>query len=277
MNVGLKCPVRGCTEPLAREGSRWTCARNHAFDQRRSGALNLLQPQDRRSRTPGDSRETALARRRLAGLRYMDSTHRILRRAVEAAQSGAPAMLLDVGCGEGAFLRTLDGVPDLELRGVDISAPSIELAARASPPILFIVANADRFLPCEDGSFDFIISINARVNAGEFTRVLKPRGRIMVAVPGPDDLIELREHVQGRRVEKSRSARILAELAADFVLHERATVHETRIFEPSALRDLLTATYRGFRASEQAAVNALDRMNVTLSHEVLTFVRRGQE
>ena len=43
------------------------CRRGHSFDLARSGYLNLLQPQDRRARRPGDSAEVRAARRRFLG------------------------------------------------------------------------------------------------------------------------------------------------------------------------------------------------------------------
>src|SRR4051812_13953135 len=64
--VTLLCTVRDCHQPLAREEKRLVCERNHAYDVARSGYVNLLQPQDRRSANPGDSKEAVAARRRLA-------------------------------------------------------------------------------------------------------------------------------------------------------------------------------------------------------------------
>lgn len=272
--VRLLCTVRGCAEPLAQEGARWFCARNHSFDQHRSGALNLLQPQDRRSKNPGDSREAAEARRRLAEAGHSDAVHRAIAHAIAAKARGGSATLLDVGCGEGAFLRHLAAVSGLERHGVDISAPAIEMAAKAAPEVLFVVANADRFLPYADRSFDFVTSIDARANATEFARVVRPGGLVLVAVPAPDDLIELRERVQGAKVEKARAPRVEADLAAGFALLDRTTVRESRLFDVPALRAILTATYRGFRQSERSAVDALAAMTVTLSHEVLAFEPR---
>ena len=162
----------------------------------------------------------------------------------------------------------------LERHGLDISSPSIELAARASPEVLFVVANADRSLPYEDGAFDFVTSIDSRINPGEFHRVLSPGGLVLAAVPSPDDLIELRERIQGGKIEKSRVPRVEEEAGTSLSLVERTTVRETRRFDPPALRDLLTATYRGFRRSERAAVESLSAMSVTLAHEVLAFARR---
>lgn len=276
MTVALRCPVRGCGRPLTRADARWTCPQAHSFDVSRSGALNLLQPQDRRSAHPGDSKDAAQARRRLAGLGHATAVHGALRHAIAGRPrpTGRPLTVLDVGCGEGVFLRSLARLEALDLHGVDISAPSVDLAARAQPGAHFVVANADRSLPWADRSFDVIVSIDARVNAAEFARLLAPGGLLLVAVPAPDDLIELRARVQGRGLQKSRVERVEQELAGGFSLLERATVKEARWFEPSALRDLLVATYRGFRAGEREAAEVLEPMTVTLAHDVLAFTPR---
>ena len=274
MNVNLRCPVRGCPERLNREATRWTCARNHSFDRHRTGSLNLLQPQDRRSQNPGDSKETARARRRLAATGHADPVHQALGHVIRSRSQAGPVSLLDVGCGEGSFLRSLDGIPDLERHGLDLSAPSIDMAARASPEILFVVANADRFLPYADHSFDFLTSIDARASGDEFARVLSTRGLVLFAVPGPDDLMELRERIQGGKALKSRTARVEEALTKHFTLAEKILVRETRTFHAPVLRDLLSATYRGFRHSERAAVESLSTMSVTLSQEILAFQPR---
>jgi 23S rRNA (guanine745-N1)-methyltransferase len=273
MKVSLKCPVRGCGEALVRESARWVCSRGHSFDQHRHGFVNLLQPQDRRSPTPGDSKEAALARRRLASAGHAHALHQAFAHAVQS-RAESRLSLVDVGCGEGALLRFLAPAKDLELHGIDISAPSVEMAAKAQPGGLFIVANADRGLPYADQSFDLVTSIDARTHASEFARVLAEEGLILVAVPAPDDLAELRERIQGAALAKSRASRVEEEMAPLFDLAERTVVRETRTFEPEELRDLLTVTYRGFRKTERAAAETLSSMSVTLSHDLLAFRKR---
>ena len=65
----LLCTVRDCHLPLARPVAgtekRLVCPRGHSFDIARSGYINLLQPQERRSKKPGDTTAAVAARRRL--------------------------------------------------------------------------------------------------------------------------------------------------------------------------------------------------------------------
>ena len=61
----LLCTVRNCHMELVREERRLHCPRGHSFDVARSGYINLLQPQERRSKEPGDTAVAAAGRRRL--------------------------------------------------------------------------------------------------------------------------------------------------------------------------------------------------------------------
>src|SRR5207245_8862794 len=61
----LLCSVRGCHLGLVRDVRRMVCPRKHSFDIAQSGYINLLQPQERRAKQPGDTAEAISARRRL--------------------------------------------------------------------------------------------------------------------------------------------------------------------------------------------------------------------
>jgi 23S rRNA (guanine745-N1)-methyltransferase len=264
----LICPVRHCGEPLERRGRTLACPRGHAFDLARSGYANLLQPQDRRSKRPGDPPEAVEARRRLLDAGYGEP---LLRALLEQIDLPAGAAVLDVGCGEGYYLGSLARERGIEAHGIDLSAAAVDLAARRYPRATWIVANADRFLPWGAGSFDLVLSIDARLSPSEMRRVLKPEGRLLVAVPGPDDLVELREAVLGERVLKDRLERAATLLAQDFELEARRSIRGTAELGPAEIRDALTATYRGGRESRRERIEALSAMRVTLSHDLARF------
>lgn len=276
MPAPLVCPVRACGKPLASsEGGRaWVCAARHTFDVARSGYINLLQPQERRSRRPGDTREAILARRRIAEA-GLDPPVAAEVLAVLAGLGVERPAVLDAGCGDGAFLEALSSGRQIDAHGVDISVPAIELAARRLPPpaAVWVVANADRRLPWADGSFDVVTSITARRNRAEFARVLRKGGLAIVAVPGEDDLVELREAVQGEGRRRDRSAAVIEELAPDLVLVSSRTIRARAHLDVAALRDLLVATYRGARSREQGRASTLGPLEVTSSRDLLVFRR----
>ncbi len=268
MEVTLICPVRHCGAPLEHRGRSLVCPQGHSFDLARSGYCNLLQPQDSRSKKPGDSRAAVEARRRL-----LDAGHgAALLAALEEEIGLKPgAAVLDVGCGEGHYLGALAASAAIEAHGLDLSVPAVELAARRYPEVTWVVANADRFLPYASGSFDLVLSLDARLSPGEMRRVMAPGGRLLVAVPAPDDLVELRTAVLGEGVLRDRLARAAELLAPDFVLEERRTVRQTALLDAAALRDALAATYRGARQSQQGRLDGKVEMAVTLAHDLARF------
>ena len=151
------------------------------------------------------------------------------------------------------------------------------LSARRFPSLTWIAANADRRLPLQDGAVDIVLSIHGRRNPSECARVLKPEGMLMAVLPAPDDLIELRTVVQGGAVERERVEAMLGEHAAHFTLVERLPIREQLTLERDALVNLLRGTYRGARFKLLERVEAIERMDVTLSSEmcVLKKVEAG--
>jgi 23S rRNA (guanine745-N1)-methyltransferase len=268
MAVTLLCPVRGCGQSLARGERTLTCSRGHAFDVARSGYLNLLQPQDRRSATPGDRKEAAAARRRLYAAGHGQPLLAALRAQFDACGLPERAAVLDVGCGEGSLLGALAAERPLEAHGLDLSVAAIDLAARRFPGITWVVANADRLLPYADGSFDVVMVLSARLDTAELRRVIAPAGRLLVATPAPDDLVELRGALLGEPLERDRLSRALATLAPAFTLEARAEARHLATLDAAAVRDVLAATYRGARRSQQARLEGLGAMRVTMSHDL---------
>ena len=252
----LLCPVRDCHLELVREGRRVFCARGHSFDVARSGYINLLQPQDRRSKQPGDTEAAVQGRRRLHDLGV---TAPFLRVMSEILDLRAEDTVLDAGCGEGFYLGELARQIGFEAHGVDISIPAVDAAARRYPGCEWIVANADRFVPYADRTFSVVMSITARMNTSEFRRVLRDDGRLLIAVPSPEDLIELRG--QGR----DRVSRTIETFAPVFTLADRRRVTTTADLDAAAVQDLLHSIYRPMRSQPAEA------MRVTFSLDVLLF------
>jgi len=252
----LVCPVRDCHLPLVRDERRVVCEHGHSFDIARSGYINLLRPQDRRSKQPGDTIAAIAGRRRLHDLGV---TAPLLDALADLTGASADDTVLDAGCGDGFSLGTLARRFGFSSHGVDISVSAIEAAAKRYPECEWIVANADRFIPYGDGSFSLVMSITARMNAVEFRRVLRRDGRLLIALPAPDDLIELRG--QGR----DRAARTIDAFARDFTLVKQIRVTTTADLDAAGVRDVLNSIYRPMRAKP------VEAMRVTFSLDLLLF------
>src|SRR5436305_1255699 len=126
----LVCPVRGCHMALVREERRMLCPRGHSFDIARSGYINLLQPQERRARHPGDTVEAVGARRRLHDRGVTRHLRLAIAKAIAATRND---VVLDAGCGDGFYLGTLQRESGFDAHGVDIAIPAVDAAARRYP------------------------------------------------------------------------------------------------------------------------------------------------
>ena len=252
----LVCPVRSCRLPLKRDHRRLVCERGHSFDVARSGYINLLQPQDRRSNQPGDTIAAVAARRRLHDRGVTGPLLNVIRDIL--ALSGSD-IVLDAGCGDGFYLGTLAGETKFSAHGIDISVPAIEAAARRYPECEWIVANADRFVPYAEGSFSVVMSITARMNSSEFRRVLRDDGRLLIALPAPDDLIELRGSGH------DRTARTIETFADHFNLVDQRRATTAADLDAASVQDVVLSIYRPMRS------RPVEAMRVTFSLDLLLF------
>lgn len=252
----LLCPVRDCQKPLLRDARRWVCGSGHSFDVARSGYVNLLQPQDKKSKHPGDSAEAVAARRRLHD---RGVTAPLLDAIASMLAPRSEETVLDAGCGEGFYLGSLAVRYGFAAHGVDISIPAIDAAAKKYPACSWVVANADRAIPYADSAFSAVASITARMNPAEFRRVLAPGGRLLVAIPAPDDLIEL------RGAGRDRIERTIETFAGDFTLAARDRVTTTAALDAAAVADVLLAIYRPLQSRPPEA------QPVTFSLDLLLF------
>lgn len=167
--------------------------------------------------------------------------------------------VLDVGCGVGYYVGTLAQTTGCTGSGVDLSVAAIDTAARRYPDCLWVVANADRFLPYANQTFRAALCITARMNATEIHRVLQPGARLLVAIPAPDDLIEL------RGAGRDRIARTQETFAAQFAFAGHRRVTTAAELDQQAVEDVLHAIYRPLQPRRPQA------QRVTFSLDLLLF------
>jgi len=183
----------------------------------------------------------------------------LLRGIADALRASRDDTVLDAGCGDGFYLGAMAGDVGFAGCGVDISIPAVDAAARRYPECEWIVANADRFVPFADRSFSAVMSITARMNAAEFRRVLGDDGRLLVALPAADDLMEL------RGAGRDRVDRTVETFAAGFELRERGRVATAADLDAAGVDDVLHSIYRPMRSEAATA------MRVTFSLDLLLF------
>jgi SAM-dependent methyltransferase len=121
---------------------------------------------------------------------------------VAGLQQGSAARVLDVGCGNGTYLRQLR-IRGIAVVGCDVSTGMLAAAAAAAGPDTELV-NADvARLPFVDAAFDVVLAphmlyhvSNRLAAASEMRRVLRPGGRCVVVTNGKDHMRSLRSLVE---------------------------------------------------------------------------------
>jgi 23S rRNA (guanine745-N1)-methyltransferase len=114
-------------------------------------------------------------------------------------------------------------------------------------------------VPYADRTFSLVMSITARMNSAEFRRVLKDDGRLLVAVPAPDDLGEIRG--PGR----DRAARTIEAFVKEFRLTDQRRITTKADLSKTSVEDLLVSIYRPLRTQP------VEEMRVTFSLDLLLF------
>lgn len=192
----LVCPI--CSKALIKYKSVFKCENGHSFDVASSGYCNLL-CSNKAGNFRGDTREMVMARRKfLDSGAYEPLRSAVCEKACELVCKDK-ARVLDAGCGEGYYTSCIskklsECVSGLEMYGVDIAKSATEYASKRDKITQYITASTYH-LPISDESIDLILSLFAPTPAEEFSRVLKSGGRVLMAVPGEEHLLELKKAV----------------------------------------------------------------------------------
>ena len=266
----LLCPV--CNAPLLPHEKDYGCANGHPFNISKEGYINLLLSHQRKSKTPGDSAEMIMARRRFFDSGAFAPLSDLLcnlpifnRKAIS---------VLDCGCGEGYLLGALSERYEGFFCGADISKKAVQVASKRHKKATWIVANGMRELPIADSSMDVILSILAPRNMSEFSRILKPDGALLIGVPGPNHLIELRNQLQFTSGDfKEKADEAAAKCAPQFTETNRELLSYEQALYQDQIADLIQMTPIFWRSSPEAkaAVMNLEQLAITISFTLLTL------
>ncbi|MBM7633336.1 putative RNA methyltransferase [Geomicrobium sediminis] len=260
----FRCPV--CLEKVEMQERSLVCKQQHSFDLAKKGYIHLL-------KKPMDSdytKEMFQSRRSIYDVGLFQQALDEMEALITTHVGKEELNILDIGCGEGSHLRRIIEKFQTSVGvGLDSSKEGIALATSQMDRLLWTVANVEE-LPIATGSIDVVLNIFSPLNSREFTRVLKPGGVIIKAIPGKRYLQELRDELYGEKGRSLDTTDAITNYAKRFEVLEHRSVSQQvevkREFIP-ALIDMTPASWDATDEQKQALLT-FEQLNVTVDVEV---------
>ncbi len=252
----------------------------HSYDLAKSGYVNLVLANQKRSKSPGYNKEMIQSRRNFLAKGYYDAIGiqlaAILSAVLPEQFAHRSTNILDVGCADGYFSNQLSQqLPDsTHLWGIDLSKSAIHYAAQSYRNIRFAVANSYR-LPILPNSLDLIIQILAPGDEAEYARVLRKGSHLVTVTPNVDHLWQMREVIY----EKPNKHRPKEVERIHFTQQESATIHDAITLDnPADISSIFQMTPYYWRSSNAARkkVEALTALETQIDL-LVTIYENGSE
>ena len=269
------CPI--CGGPLAWEERVCRCPGGHSFDRAAQGYVNLLPPNRRGSRTPGDDPGMVHGRTRfLESGSYRPLADALCARAL--ALCGPSPRVFDAGCGEGYYAQRLwealvGAGARAALAGADLSKAAVRHAASRCKAGRFAVASVFA-LPVAEGSVDLLYNVFSPLCPAEFSRVLAPGGRFVAVYPAARHLFGLKEVLYDAPYENPEKT---FELEGFTIEDRRRLSYEFTLEDPALIQALFTMTpyYYKTPAEGAARLAAADRLATEADFWLVTYRKGG--
>lgn len=264
----LRCPV--CGGGLSDTGGSLTCVNRHCFDISSAGYVNLGGPHQHGN---GDSRELVSARTAFLGAGYYAPFAREICRRVSGYADGG--VIIDAGCGDGYYSIAAASESGGTLLGVDLSKFAVTAAAKAArrrqSDAAFAVAGLFD-MPVRDGCAEVVMNLFAPCAPGEFERVLRPGGHLIVAGAGRDHLSGLRAVIYDAVTPNTRRADLPSGggLTAVDTARVRYSVTLTRQSDVQSLFAMTPYFYRTSAAGRERLAG-LDSLETVVDFDIFVY------
>jgi len=190
-------------------------------------------------------------------------------------------VVLDVGCGEGYFLRKLKAAftqkgisaGELQWYGLDISKDAMKMAARSDVTTQYFVCDVHHTIPLEDRSVTLLMNNFAPRNFKEFGRILAPEGYCLIVTPTSEHLQELREYFKLISVDSQKVRRIEDRSQSYFSIQDKLYYQRSILLTPERALDAVRMGPNYWHIDqEKPPLLPFQSLRVTIS--VLIYVMR---
>ncbi|GAB3477634.1 methyltransferase domain-containing protein [Marinomonas epiphytica] len=265
----LLCPIDGA--PLVQRERCLICEHGHSYDLAKTGYVNLLPVQNKRSKDPGDSKEMVASRQAFLSLGHYEAIAQAIHRSLPSdLKAGDNLRILDAGCGEGYYLEQLGRALlaqqiDSERLGIDISKWAVMAASKRDKGVTWLVAS-NAALPMPKARVDAVLCLFGFPMFEEFSRVLSEQGYLLLVESGADHLIELRE-ILYPKINQYKTT--YADGIANFnLLTEQSVRFQFDLSSQQQIRQLLSMTPHMHKSSYEGR-QALSKLNaISLTADV---------
>ena len=149
----LKCP--NCGSELLVKDKGLSCQSGHFFDFAKEGYVNLLLPNQKKTKNPGDDSVMINARDSFLKAGYFEKLNSHIASTVDFSGK----VVLDAGCGTGYYLSSIEAKDCVKI-GADISKYAIKKASKNDEKSSYFVASIFN-MPIKEQSIDIIFNIFA--------------------------------------------------------------------------------------------------------------------
>ncbi len=252
------CPK--CKKELNITETGCVCPKGHSYDRAKGGYYNLLLGSS--GGTHGDNREMVLARRDfLSRGYYLPLAEALSALVLEYTPCGGT--VLDSGSGEGYYtdiaeeaLCKRDGAS--RVFGFDISKDAVKISAKKNSKITYAVASAYK-MPVSDCSVDTVFNVFSPLARDEVRRVLKPRGRFIMAIPDEEHLYELKAKIYDTPYKNTVED---TKIEGFRLIHEKKVHYNMALDSHEAIKSLFMMTPYAYRTKPEnkARIEALNSL-----------------
>ena len=250
------CPK--CLSESYIENISLVCGDNHRYDFSKKGYIHLIN----NYKPTKYSEELFMARNEIFSNGFYTN---VLKNIQNLVGKYAKDVVLDIGCGEGYYIKELKTVfPEKYFHGLDNSKDAIELAVKEDKLNPYMVANLAN-LPFRDGSVSCILNILTPANYEEFFRVLGDNGYLIKIIPNANYLREIRELIGGKEYTNSDTVKLIED---NCTVVDRITVNNTFKLTKEQAQNFLKMTPLTF--SKVIAADDINKLKeITIDLELL--------